>query len=273
MNDLQRQEFLDIAKRLSLEAAEMSLSKLGAASVSRKSDNSYVTEVDHAIQSHIVTAITNAYPDHKIIAEESMESDVASNQQSDSSFCWVIDPLDGTRNYVNGFPCFSTSIGLLEKGHPIVGVVTEHNLKRVYSAIAGGGAFVDGKPMRVVDPNADEDLLVGVPSTKDELTKKVWGAWMTMRHMIMRNLGSLAIHLALVADGSLSAVFCKRCKIWDIAAGILLIREAGGVFTDPFGKDYLPFDTAADPNTDMPLLTAGPDVHKRLLESIQSATS
>lgn len=276
MNDSQIQQFSDLATRLSLEAAEMSLSKLGKASVSRKSDHSYVTEVDHAIQSHIVSAITTAYPDHFIIAEETLEevatSDRTAKPSSDSRFCWVIDPLDGTRNYVNGFPCFSTSIAVLDQGQPIVGVVTEHNLKRVYSAIAGGGAFVDGEAIRVADAAEDEDLLIGVPSTKDELTKKVWGAWFPMKHMITRNLGSLAIHLALVAEGSLSATFCKRCKIWDIAAGVLLIREAGGVFTDPFGKDYLPFDTSADVNMDMPLLTAGPNVYKRLLETIQIAT-
>jgi len=85
-------------------------------------------------------------------------------------------------------------------------------------------------------------------------------------------LGSLAFHLALVASGSLSACFCKRCKIWDIAAGILLIQEAGGVFTDPFGKDYIPFDVQGDPNVDVPVLTACPALHQRLLETIKQAT-
>lgn len=272
MIDPQRQEFLDLAKKLALEAANISLPQLGRAIVSRKPDNSFVTEVDHSIQSRIVGAITRKFPDHKIIAEESRENAGTSGQNSPSRFCWVIDPLDGTRNYINRFPCFGTSIAVLDEGVPVVGVVSEHNLKRVYWAVADGGAFMDDQPMHVALPGPEDDLLIGVPSTKDELTKQVLGTWTPMRHFIMRNLGSLAFHLALVADGSLSACFCKRCKIWDIAAGILLIREAGGVITDPFGKDYTPFDVHGDPSVDVPVLTACPELHQRLLKTIKQAT-
>lgn len=272
MIDPQRQEFLDLAKKLALEAANISLPQLGRATASRKPDNSIVTEVDHSIQSRMIEAISRKYPDHKIIAEESQENTKITGQNSSMRYCWVIDPLDGTRNYVNSFPCFGTSIAVLDEGVPVVGVISEHNLGRVYWAVEGAGAFMNDKPLHVALPGPQDDLLIGVPSTKDDLTKQVLGAWMPMRHFIMRNLGSLAFHLALVASGSLSACFCKRCKIWDIAAGILLIREAGGVFTDPFGKNYTSFDVHGDPSVDVPVLTASPALHQRLLETIQQAT-
>jgi fructose-1,6-bisphosphatase/inositol monophosphatase family enzyme len=116
------------------------------------------------------------------------------------------------------------------------------------------------------------DLLVGIPSSKDRLTVSVLREWAAQPGMVCRNMGSTALHLAMVASGALGAAFCKQCKIWDIAAGVLLVTEAGGRCTNVDGTDRLPFDLAADPNQDLPILAAAPKTHERLIRSIQGVS-
>ena len=116
-------------------------------------------------------------------------------------------------------------------------------------------------------------MLIGVPSSKDALTQQVLTAWLGTKRFILRNTGSTALHLALVASGSLGAAFCKQCKIWDLAAGALLVTEAGGRVSDPFGLDRIPFRLDGDPDEDFPVLAGAPAAHQRLLDSIKNAAT
>lgn len=266
-------EFLELASQLALRAGEVSLTHAHDFSTSRKSDHTIVTSVDHAIQAEILRGISGYFPDHAILAEESIGvADKPPTRITEARYCWVIDPLDGTRNYVSGLPCFATSIGVLDEGRPVAAVVYEHNQRKMFTAIAGGGAFLDGQPIRVDDPPEYRDHLLGIPSSKNSLTQLVIRDWLATPGFICRNLGATTVHLALVAAGSMAGAFAKQAKLWDIAAGLLLVNEAGGRMTDPRGDDLLPFDLDADPQRDIPFLAAGPTMHERLLESIRSAT-
>lgn len=260
-------EMLDLAKRLAHEAADLARSYADRITISRKADESIVTEADQAVEAHILGAIAEAYPDHAVCAEESAaEPDPG---RAKSRYCWVIDPIDGTRNYASGFPCYATSIAVLERGHPVIGVVREHTRGDLYVATAGGGATLNEKAVHVRDVASDDDLLIGIPSSKDKLTVTVLRSWVAQRGMVCRNVGSTALHLSMVAAGSLGAAFCKRCKIWDIAGGALLVTEAGGKISDPKGGTWLPFDLTGDPHDDLPYVAGAASTHARLLEQLR----
>lgn len=266
------EDMLDLAVRLATEAGRLARVPAGPRRVQRKPDNSVVTDTDHAIQRRILQAVSETYPGHAVCAEETIVNPGAHARLADAQYCWVVDPLDGTRNFVAGLPWYSTSIAVLEHGRPVVGVVTEHGTGTTYAAVAGGGATMNGQPIRVAGWPADADLIVALPSNKDVLTQHVLRTWGAMRRLMLRNLGSTALHLALVATGGIGAAFARRCKLWDVAAGALLVTEAGGRFTDPFGGPRLPFDLSADPHTDLPFLAGNPDAHAALLSTMTPPT-
>ena len=274
VNESQLTELLGFARRLAVEAGDVARNRGAMGSAHRKLDDSPVTAIDHAIQASIVDAIVERFSDHAIIAEEPLPEglDEVAPRPDQARYCWVIDPLDGTRNLVAGFPCFATSIALLDRGEPIVGVVVEHNLRKVYAAARGHRATCDDRPMRVSSANALDDLLLGVPSSKDPLTERVVHRWLATPGVNLRNVGSAAMHLALVASGALQGTFCKQCKLWDVAAGVLLVSEAGGVTTDPSGRPLTPFDltleTTAAP--DIPSLAACATLHAHLLSTLHA---
>jgi len=260
-------DFLAMACRLARESADIARTHLDRRAVMRKADDSVVTQADHAVQAHILAAIANAYPDHAVCAEELMKDPGAHAPLGSARYAWVIDPIDGTRNFAVGLPCYATSIAVLDRGSPIVGAVYEHNLQMMFTAQIGGGARLNDQPIDALHPVDHGDILVGVPSNKDPLTEAVLTRWLATPGIVYRSLGSTAYHLGLVACGALDAMFCKRCKIWDIAAGALLVTEARGIITDPWGKERLPFDLTREGGEDLPTLAARPHVHALLLKS------
>ncbi len=262
------QAMLELATRLAHEAADLGRTHLGRTTISRKSDRSLVTEADRAIETHILAAIRDAHPDHATCAEES-----ASDPNPDRArprFCWVIDPIDGTRNYVSGFPGYCTSIAVLDRGRTVIGVVLNHNGGDLYVATAGGGATLNGQAVHMTEVRRGDDLLLGVPSSKDKLTVTVVGSWLAKPGIVCRNVGSTALHMSMVAAGQLGAAFCKQCKIWDVAAGVLLVEEAGGRVTNLQGGSLLPFDLTSDPCSDVPHITAACGTHEQLLAQVRA---
>ncbi len=264
-------QMLSLAERLAREAADISLSRIEKATASKKFDKSVVTTTDLEIQSLIVGAIRDAYPDHAICGEETAPTPNARVSPEGVRYCWAIDPLDGTRNYVAKLPCFATSIGVLDRGIPAVGVVYEHNTRQLFSATQGGGATLNGRKIRVNNLRPENDHLLGIPSSKDEMGIRVSRAWLATRGYIGRNLGSTAFEMGLIASGAMSGMVGRCVKIWDIAAGELLISEAGGVFSDPQGRPLIPFRMDADPQQSIPFLAASASMHAILLDSIREA--
>ncbi len=183
-----------------------------------------VTQADRESEDWLRSAIAEAFPDHGIVGEENPNSEHGS-----AEFVWVLDPLDGTTNFLNGLPVFATSIGVLHHGRPVVAAifVPGPDAGSVIHARRGGGAFQDGRPIAVT-PNSEPERgrLTGMPSY-------YWRMWgfkdgLRMRLGEIRSLGSIAYEMALVARGSMQLCLFAQPKIWDVAAGILLIQEAGG---------------------------------------------
>ena len=262
------QQMKELAVQLAREGATLALNRAGSANISFKADESVVTDVDHAVQSLITDEITRRYAEHAIVAEESLPAERKTPAPSDARYCWVLDPVDGTRNFSVSLPCFCTSIGILDQGHPLIGVIYEPNVDLLFVAERGRGATVNDRPLRVRNLPARMERLVGIPSGKDALSLGVIRAWMEVDDLAFRNLGSTALHLALVASGALQATFAKRCRIWDLAAGLLLVSEAGGAATDQTGAALTPFDLSLDPQSDLPCLAGTPEVHAELLNTI-----
>ena len=131
-------EMCTLATRLAERAGEIARARRGAGKTSLKSDASLVTETDHAMQALILDGIAAAFPDHAVVAEEQVADPARHADRMSARYCWVIDPLDGTRNYVSNMPCFATSIAVLDDGVPVVGVVIEHNTRWKFTAVAGG---------------------------------------------------------------------------------------------------------------------------------------
>ncbi len=203
-----------------------------------KTDRSdVITEADRLSENIIATAIGNEYPDHAIRTEEGIYSE--GRIDVESPYTWVIDPLDGTGNYANGNPNYAVSIALLEDGEPIVGVVYAPETNERWSAIAGDGAWKNGVPIGTTDRDRlDESMLMSGYDPDGSFLAHFY------EHTRgVRRLGSAALHLCYLASGSADAVWEYDTYPWDVAAGILVAREAGATLTDSGGE---PFDPYAD---------------------------
>ena len=205
--------------------------------VRQKSDRDYVTEVDQRAEVEIVREIRRHYPDHGIVAEES-EKHI--NPGADVQ--WYVDPLDGTTNFVHGYPHFAVSIAAWKDGKPLLAVVHDPVRNETFEARNGGGAFLNRRRLRVSsEERLDHALFAsGLPSCHREsldLFHKRMSACMPAVDSYRRG-GSAALDLAYVAAGRLDAYWEAGLKSWDIAAGYLLVQEAGGFVTDLEGADF-----------------------------------
>jgi len=240
--------------------------RFGSAVASMKADESVVTDADHAVQQHILDRIAANYPGHAIVVEETVKQPERHREFTAAEWCWVIDPIDGTRNYARGIPCFAVSIGLLHNGSPEVAVLYSVMDDRLYSAYRGGGAWCDGKRLHVVDEPPSGETLLGAPSGKGDPMPQALHKWLDF--MAIRNYGAVALHLAYVAAGGMDAAFCLNSKLWDISAGALLVTEAGGVITDLDGNSHFPVKSLPAQGVPKgPIIAAGPNLHRYLLDS------
>ncbi|MEK0428315.1 MAG: monophosphatase [Pseudomonadota bacterium] len=209
--------------------------------VSRKGPNDFVTEVDQAAEQAIVDVLHTAYPDHAILAEESGASP---NLHNENENVWIIDPLDGTTNFIHGFPQYAISIALQHRGQITQAVVYDPTRNELFTATKGAGAFMNDKRIRVAKRDKLADALIGTGfpysdlSTLDEYVKMFH--LMTQKSAGLRRPGAAALDLAYVAAGRLDGFFEKNLKPWDMAAGALLVSEAGGIIANFSGEaDYL----------------------------------
>jgi myo-inositol-1(or 4)-monophosphatase len=193
-------------------------------------ETNLVTEIDKQSEALIIGMIRKKYPDHDFLAEESGSHD------QKSEYRWIIDPLDGTLNFTHGVPLYSVSIAVERRGEIIAGVVYEPNLGELFTAEKGKGAFLNQKPIRVskVDRLIESMLVTGFPYTiRDNPDNAVQHfVNMLMKAQGIRRLGSAAVDLAYVACGRYEGFWEVSLSPWDMAAGVLLVQEAGGQFTD-----------------------------------------
>lgn len=225
---------LDALARVADEAAdaagEILLEFFGKATVEYKGEIDLVTNADRAAEKRIIEIVKAAFPDHGIYAEESGE------QESESGVRWLIDPIDGTTNYAHGLPLFAVSIGVEVAGEIAVGIVYNPVYNEKYTAIRGKGALLNGEPIRVSrTQELDKSMLVtGFPYSvrSSELNNLDHFTNFTSRCRAVRRIGSAALDLAYVARGALDGYWESYLNPWDLAAGWLLVEEAGGKVTD-----------------------------------------
>ena len=204
--------------------------------VESKGVNDFVTEVDKHAEAVIIDTLLAAYPGHGILAEESGRE----LGSKDSEFVWIIDPLDGTTNFIHGFPQYAVSIGLLHKGVPSQAVVYDPTRDELFTASKGAGAFLNNRRIRVTRRDKLADCLIGTGfpfrdlEGVDEYLEMF--ALMTRSCAGLRRPGAAALDLAYVACGRLDGFFERGLKPWDMAAGMLLITEAGGLVGNYAGE-------------------------------------
>jgi myo-inositol-1(or 4)-monophosphatase len=211
--------------------------------VTKKQHNDFVTEVDQAAEAAIIDVLKNAYPDHAILAEESGAS---ANLHDDNENVWIIDPLDGTTNFIHGFPQYCVSIALQHRGQITQAVIYDPTRNDLFTATKGSGAYLNDKRIRVGKRDKIADALIGTGFPFRETEGPAMDEYMKMFRIMTQNCaglrrpGAAALDLAYVAAGRLDGFFEKGLKPWDIAAGSLLISESGGIVGDFTGEsDYL----------------------------------
>src|SRR6056297_111297 len=217
-----------------------------------------VTEVDQRCEELISSDLHTKFPEHEILGEEQG----AYPSSSDSPYKWVIDPLDGTTNYVHQVPVFATSIALLKHNTPLLGVVHCAPLQRTYTAMSGRGAYLGETPLHCSNTEAVQDSLVATGIPYDRATAKKnnvnYIAHMSPRVRGIRRMGVAALDACFVAEGVFDAYWELKVRLWDIAAGVLIAQEAGAVV------HYL---AGTQPYTHY-ILCSAPTLYKPLLQEL-----
>lgn len=213
------------------------MNRMDSVPVVEKQRHDYVSEVDQAAEAEIVRTIRRVYPEHAILAEEGGYS----RGRDDDEPEWIIDPLDGTTNFLRGFPHFAVSIGIRERGRPMHGIVYDPIREELFVASQGRGALLNDRRIRVNECKgvADTLLATGFPFRERELLDQYMNAFRALyAHAAdVRRAGSAALDLAYVAAGRVDGFWEFGLHAWDMAAGAVLVREAGGVVTDFAGGD------------------------------------
>lgn len=207
--------------------------------VEQKGSFDFVTNADRRAEEAVLAVIRERCPDHAVLAEES--AGYAGKLSEASGVLWVVDPLDGTTNFIHGFPHYAVSVAALAEGRLAAGVVLDATRGEEFAAAAGGGAWLDGRPMTVSSRERRDQslLLTGFPfRDKDRLEPYLELFAEVFRETAgVRRAGSAALDLAYVAAGRAEGFWEMGLKPWDLAAGMLLVTEAGGVVTDFSGGD------------------------------------
>lgn len=241
LNGMHSQEelkrFVRVAVRACRAAGRHQMASFGKEQkVEHKGEIDLVTAVDRESEEKIVRILKRSFPTHGILAEERAPSG------GSSGYLWVIDPLDGTTNYSRGFPFFCVSIALARRGRSLAGAVYDPVLEELFTARKGGGAFLNGKRLGVSrQPFLDESFLAtGFPYDIRRSREKNLDhfARFATRCLAIRRAGSAALDLAYVASGRFDGYWELKLKPWDLAAGTLLVTEAGGRVTTPSGGPW-----------------------------------
>jgi myo-inositol-1(or 4)-monophosphatase len=252
---------VNIAIRAARQAGDIIMrasERMDKLTITSKSENDYVSDVDQKAEQEIIRTIRKAFPDHTILAEES------GHTEGSSEFEWVIDPLDGTTNYLHQFPQYSVSIALRHKGRLEHGVVYDPLKDEIFSASRGAGAQLNGRRLRVSPARGLEGALLGTGFPfKDQRYLDIY--LQMLKEMIIptagiRRAGSAALDLAYVAAGRLDGFWELGLKPWDMAAGLLLIQEAGGMVADIKGGHDI-FETGH-------VIAGNPKVFKAMIKAL-----
>jgi len=256
--------YLDICETAARSAGRTIQQWVGKTTVHRKGPTDFVTEADFAAQEVVKKTVLGAFPEHSVLGEEDQ---MAGSTPSATEFRWIVDPLDGTTNFVHGIPHYAVSLALERRGRILVGTVYDPSMDACFTAAEGRGAFLNGRPIRTSGVTQLSEALAGVGfpySLKPDSPELLLFNKAVFRCQAVRRTGCASLNLCDVAAGRFDCIWGFSTKIWDIAAGSLLIREAGGVVTSPEGGEV-----------DLPsgqfLASANGELHRELVELVREA--
>lgn len=261
MNEMES-DFLEVAIESAKKGGDVILSNIGKllpAHIHSKKASDFVTRVDIESESAIVSVIKKHFPQHSILTEESLKD------KNEDGYRWIIDPLDGTTNFIHSYPAFSVSIALQKNREIIVGVIYDPLRKQLFTAIKNEGALCNGNKISVSKPDSLEKCIVltGFPfrmKDKVDLYLKIFKG-LFLKIGDLRRGGSAALDLAYVAAGIGDGFFEIGLNAWDIAAGSLIVQEAGGIVSDfEGGNNYLQTGN---------IIAGSPQVHSIILEQVK----
>ncbi len=255
-NEPELRQFEDLAVAAAHAGGQLLASKLGNVEIREKNPADFVTSADLESQRIIQEMIDNRFPAHHFLGEESDEEQAVANAEK-HEYCWIVDPLDGTTNYIHELRSFSVSIALRYRDEMIAGCVYDPILKETFRATKGGGAFLNDQPIRPSRQTKTKDSLI-VCSLPGKLTRDSWQLEQLLNVLCesdgtIRRLGSTALNLCFIACGRVDAYWSTKANIWDIAAGALILEEAGAVMKHISGEaiDYSDIKFIASATNDL----------------------
>ena len=228
--------------------------------VSIKGPGDFVTTSDKKVEKILINELLKARPNYSILSEESGEIN------NEESFKWIIDPIDGTSNFLHGIPHFAISIGLEQEKEIICGIIYDPIKDEMFSAEKGKGSYVNNQRIRVSSRTKLKDCMIftGGPrysSDKKEITLEEYKRFTSKVTIPIRKLGSASLDLAYIAAGRADGYWQRDLKYWDIAAGIILVKEAGGYITD--------FDGNSEYVKNKTIIAANPKINKEIIEVLK----
>ena len=242
--DFSIEEAMQVATHAALSAGQILRDMLESAEVREKAPKDLVTDADIAAQKAIESQIMTAFPTHLFLGEESEKSIGTSDSFDDALWRWVVDPLDGTANYVHRLPNFAVSIALVQGSRIAMGVVFDPMACELYAATQGGGATVNGKSISASKCVQLDRAIVAAsfpPQVQRDSLEVDEFVEILVRSQSVRRLGSAALNLCYVAQGRLDAYWANNLKPWDLAAGALIATESGAVISKPDGRTFNPW--------------------------------
>ena len=260
MSPTKNDDYLVVAVEAAIAASHIIMEDLEKPRLANhKGKTDLVTETDYHSENIIKSIIRASYPDHDLLAEESEK------ESFQSDFLWIIDPLDGTTNFVHGYPSFAVSIGLLFQNKPLIAVVLEMPNTKLYTAIKNEGVWCEGQPFTCSQTDSIEKslLLTGFGYEHGELWERNMALFkdFTDKSHGVRRLGAAAVDLCHVASGKVDGYWEFDLKPWDSAAGILIAQEAGCVVSQMDGSDYSIYDNN--------ILVTNPNIHGEMILEIE----
>jgi myo-inositol-1(or 4)-monophosphatase len=260
MDDLT--QFLDAACEAARRGAAVLEEWRAKFSVREKSHFDLVTDADLASQRAVRSYLQGRFPDHGFLGEE--ETDSKARPGPDAPPTWIVDPLDGTTNYVHDCPLYCVSVGLQVAGELVVGAVLDPSRQELFHAAKGGGAWVGDRRLRTSQTASLNAAMLATgfpPDMRGQERNLDWWRYFSFNARALRRTGSTAINLAWVAAGRFDGFWAFDNHVWDVAGGVVLVREAGGVLSAVDGGPYDPFSNEA-------LASNGP-LHPALLEAFR----
>jgi myo-inositol-1(or 4)-monophosphatase len=255
-------KYLDGAKEAALRAAKVLARWRRRFSVTKKGRADLVTEADVASQKTIQTFLCRRFRGSDFLGEE---GEAAKHRPGpDAPPTWIVDPIDGTTNYVHDCPLYCVSIGLLMAGELVVGIVYDPCRKEMFSAIKGKGAWLNGRRIRTSATSCLDDALLSTgfpPNMEGQEITLDWWRYFSLRTRSLRRTGSTALNMAYIAAGRFDGYWAFDNHVWDVAGAAVLVAEAGGTLTNIDGSPYDPFTPDA-------LISNGP-LHPALLQAMR----